>query len=71
LHLHLFGGEQKQIGRRLAAVDLRSGENMRRELVVEAGADEAVADLFVRSAGSDAFGHAYRANRVADMRDRL
>ena len=44
---------------------------MRRELVVEAGAGEAVANFFGRSAGSDAFGQAYRANRVANMRDRL
>ena len=44
---------------------------MRRELVVEAGAGEAVANLFGRSAGSDAFGQAYRANGLADMRDRL
>ena len=36
--LHLFGGEQKQIGRGLAAADLRGGENMRRESVVKTGA---------------------------------
>ena len=44
---------------------------MRRELVVEAGAGEAVANLFGRPAGGDAFGQAYRANCLADMRDRL
>jgi hypothetical protein len=69
LRLHLFGGEQKQIWGRLAAADLRSGENMRRELVVKTGAGEAVANLFRCSAGSYAFGQLNRVNRLADIGD--
>src|SRR5215475_5356452 len=47
--LHLLGGEQEEVGRRLAALDLGRRENMRRELLVEAAAGEAVPDLFRRS----------------------
>ena len=36
--LHLFGREQEQVRRRLAARDLRGGENVGREAVVEPGA---------------------------------
>src|ERR1700760_4043789 len=48
--LHLFGGEQEEIGRGLAARDLCCRENVRRKLLVETGAGKSVANLLRRSA---------------------
>ena len=60
----------EQVRRRLAARNLRGGENMRRERVIEAGAGQAVTDLFRRAARGDAFRQLDRGDRLADMRDR-
>src|SRR4051794_4203609 len=60
---HLRSGEQKKIGRGLAARDLACGKDVRSKQIVETGAGEAMMDLLRRAARCDAFGQIDCANR--------
>src|SRR3954451_14812452 len=53
--IHLRGGEEKEIGRGLAACDLACGKDVRSKQIVETGAGQAVVDLLRRAARRDAF----------------
>ena len=66
--LHPFGGEQKQIRRRLAMARPARRKNMRREPVVQTGAIEAGADFLRRPARCDADGLRNLRQGLANMR---